>query len=292
MPSQAAVAARIAPDRPDGRPDSRVEAALRLRAEGCIGQALEALSAHGDYAQDAYTLRGDLQKELGQFHEAVGSYSTVIALDPQNMYAHRNLAACLRGLGRWDAAAAAFRTILDCDSYSDDARIGLGDCLLHLKKPEEALACFEACWSEAALPRVLFGKAVALQLLRRFDTSQALYLRLLELKPDSEEALSNLIAVSMEVFDLSGVERYADRLVAHNPASITGLQALTLVAFERRSYERAAEYYQRLMEITSEEKLAPCETEDVLEYRLNGKSIELLNQVRQDLFERTQHANR
>ena len=290
MPAQATVTARIAAD----QATSRIEAALRLRAEERIAEALELLSAPGDYAQDAYTLRGDLQMELGRFHEAVGSYSTVIALDPENMYAHRNLAAGLCKLGRWDAAAAAFRKILDCDSYSDAARIGLGDCLLHLNKSEEALACFDACWSEAALPRALFGKAAALQSLRRYDASAALYARFLELHPDSqpgsEEALRNLIALSMEVFDLSNVERYADRLVKLDPHSITALQALTLVAFERRSYERAAEYFALLSDIAPGEQPVPPGTDDVLEYRLNGKSVELLQQVRQDALRRTRQA--
>ena len=151
-------------------------------AEHRLQEALELLSAPGDYAQDVYTLRGDLQVELGQIHEAVGSYSTVIALDPENLYAHRNLAACLHRLSRWEAGADAFRKILDRDTYSDAARLGLSDCLLHLNQPEDALTCFEACWSESAFQPALFGKATALQLLRRFDEAEAMYLRFLELQ--------------------------------------------------------------------------------------------------------------
>jgi tetratricopeptide (TPR) repeat protein len=283
MQSQAAATARITMDRLNGR----AEAALRLRANGRVAEALELLCGPGDYAQDVYTLRGDLQLELGQLHEAVGSYSTVIALDPENLYAHRNLATCFRRLERWGAAAGAFRKILDHDSYSDAARIGLGDCLLHLHQPEEALACFEACWSEAALLPALFGKAVALQLLRRFDASEALYLRFLELHPDSEEALCNLIALRMETFDLASVERYADQLVKHHSKSVVALQALILVAWERRSYGSAAEYYGRLLEAIPEEKLYQSGKDDALAYRLSPKNIELLNQVRRDLSQRT-----
>lgn len=288
MQSQAAVAARIAVD----QPPSRAEAALRLRAEGRVMEALELLLRPGAYAQDVYTLRGDLQLELGELHEAVGSYSTVIAVDPENMYARQNLAGCLRQLGRWRAAAEAFQKILDRDSYSDGARIGLGECLLHLNKMEEALACFERCWSESALLPALFGKAVALQSLRRFDESEALYLRLLELHPDAEEALRNLIALSMEIFDLERVQRYADRLVKGHPQSAVGLQALILVAVERRSYESASEYYGRLLEIIPEEKLLQGGQDDVFEYRLSRKHIELLHQVRRDPFPRARRGSR
>jgi tetratricopeptide (TPR) repeat protein len=291
MPPQAAAAVRSSQDQLNGR----AQTALRLRAEHRLAEALEVLSAPGDYAQDVYTLRGDLQRELGQFHEAVGSYSTVIALDPQNLYAHRNLAGCLRKLGRWSAAAEAFRKILEGDSYSDAARLGLGECLLQLKKWEEGLACFEACWSEAALLPALFGKAVALQSLRRFEASEALYLRFLELHSEPEEALGNLIALSMEMFDLTRVERYANQLLKRRPQSIAALQALMVVAFERRSYESAAEYYGRLLEIVPEEKLMSCGNDDAFEYRLTRKSRELLNmaqenRARQDQFLRARRA--
>jgi len=292
MPSQATAAANVAKDRPKDQPDGRVQAALRLRAENRLTEALNLLSPPGDYAQDVYTLRGDLQRDLGQLYEAVGSYSTVIALDPQNIYAHQNLAGCLRKLGRWSAAADTLRKLLGGDSYSDAARIALGECLLQLNKSEEALACFEACWSEAALAPALLGKAVALQLLRRFEESESLYLRFLELHPHAEEALRNLIALSMEMFDLARAERYANQLLQRDSQSVAALQALTVVEFERHSYESAAAYYERLLEIIPEEKLMHGGNDDVFEYRLSGKSRDLLNKTRHDRFQPARHAGR
>ncbi len=66
-----------------------------------------------------------------------------------------------------------------------------------MNKPGEALACFEACWSESARLPALFGKAVALQLLRRFDEAEVLYGRTLEIEPRSAESLG-FVAMSME----------------------------------------------------------------------------------------------
>jgi tetratricopeptide (TPR) repeat protein len=174
------------------------------------------------------------------------------------------------------------RKLLEGDSYSDAARIALGECLLQLNKSEEALACFEACWSEAALAPALLGKAVALQLLRRFEESESLYLRFLELHPHSEEALRNLIALSMEMFDLARAERYANQLLQRDSQSVAALQALTVVEFERHSYESAAAYYGRLLEIIPEEKLMHGGNDDVFEYRLSGKSRDLLNKTRHE----------
>jgi len=278
MQSQAVASARITSDRSSDRPGIDQGA----RSSGRVAEALELLSGPGDYAQDVYILRGNLQLELGQLHEAVGSYSTVIAADPENMYAHQNLATCLRRLKRWGAAEDIYRKILDHHSYSDAARIGLGECLLQLNQPEKALECFEACWSEGALLPALFGKAVALQSLRRFDASEALYLRFLEFRPGAEEVLANLIALGMETFDLTRVQRYAEQLAEWHPQSVVALQALTLVAVERRSYENAADFYGRLLDTAPEGMLFQSGNDNALEYRLSRKDIEAMYQVRRE----------
>ena len=259
----------------------RVEAALALRACGRLRDALDLLTGPGDFSQDAYTLRGDLQLELGQFHEALGSYSTVIAFERHNMYAHHHLALCLCRLERWEPAAEMFQKILAHDSYSDAAHIGLGDCLLHLNRPAEALACFEACWSESARLHALFGKAAAMQLLRRFDEAEALYERVLELNPESEEALGNLIAMSVEGLDLARVQRHAQRQLDICPQSAIALQGLTLVAFERRDYANAAGYLADLKENAPDGGLPSNEAPgDAIEYRLSGEDVERLSRIR------------
>src|SRR5262252_41214 len=91
----------------------RIEAALAYGKCGRPKDALELLSAPGDYSRDIYTLRGDLQLELGQFSDAVGSYSAVLLLEPENANARHSLALCLRQLKRWAPAAEAFRALLD-----------------------------------------------------------------------------------------------------------------------------------------------------------------------------------
>jgi len=260
--------------------NDRVEAALGLRASGRVMEALELLSGPGDFSQDACMLRGDLQLQLGHIHEALGSYSTVIALESDNIYALHRLARCLSRLERWGAAAETFRKLLSYDTYSDQARIGLGDCLLHLNRPEEALSCFEACWSEAARVPAMFGKAVAMQLLRRFDEAQVLYERILAIEPRSEEALGNLIAINTEGFDLARVHRYALRLVELRPQSTVALQALTLVAVERRDYETAAHYFADLLEHAPEGTLSHShegDESDEIEYVLSGDAVAQLS---------------
>lgn len=261
----------------------RLEAALALRVEGCIEEALAALAGPGEFSQDVYILRGDLQLELGQIQEAIGSYSTVLAFASDHVYALDRLAVCLRRLERWQAAAEVLRKLLARDSHRDGARIALGDCLLRMNLAEEALACFDACWSEATRIQALFGKAVALQLLRRFPESESAYERLLALDAKAEEAFSNLVAMSLEQFNLVRVHRYSLRLLELCPQSRIALQGLALVACERAEYESAARYFHRLARLTRGDPQAEAsDGDEVIEYRLSLEALEQLNQVRRD----------
>jgi tetratricopeptide (TPR) repeat protein len=253
-----------------------LQAAITLRSQGRFQEALDVLSGQGDLPADAYTLRGDILVELGKIAEAAGSYFTATVSAPANLYARMHLGSCLRRLGRWQDAADAFQIVLHADPHRDPIRLELGDCLLRLNQLEPALNCFDQCWSDTAQRQALFGKGVALQMLRRFDEAEIAYERVLALDGEAQEALANLIAMSIEVFDLERVLRYSRRLVALNPRSIPGLQGLTLVAVERGDTETAARHFSILAEHAAEE-IRPTSgaSEDIIEYRLNRKAIDL-----------------
>ena len=228
---------------------------MALRAKGSPREALGLLAEAQEFSHDLYALRGDVQLELGLIQEAIGTYSTILAYEADNLYAYQNLAVCFVRMQRWEPAAGCLHRLLAFDPHRDAARIALGDCLLHLDRCEEALACFDACWSEAAQRPALFGKAVTLQLLRRFDEAETIYERLLVLDPRAEEALANLVALSMEVFDLERAQRYALRLLELAPRSSVARQALIVVAANRSEYENAASHYYRLLESVPREQI-------------------------------------
>ena len=253
----------------------RLQAALALHSQGRFEEALDVLSGPGELPADAYVLRGDILVELGRLADAAGSYYTATVSAPGNLYARMHLASCLRRLGRWQEAVDAFQIVLQADPHRDPIRLELGDCLLRLNRLEQALNCFDQCWSDAAQRQAVFGKGVALQLLRRFDEAEIAYERVLALDGKAEEALANLIAMSMEVFDLERVLRYSRRLVEINPRSVPGLQGLTLVAVERGDMETAARYFSTLAEHATEAiRPTPDASDDVIEYRVNRLAID------------------
>ena len=227
---------------------NQVEAALALRSGGRLQEALDLLTSPGEYTSDLYMLRGELQLGLGRFQEAAGSFFTVVASDPDHIFALYQLGVCLHHLSRWTEAAQLFQKVLDSDPDRDSARLGLGACLLQLHRVDEAIANFDSCWSEASRWRALFGKAVALQLLGRMNEAQAAYERLLISDPKSKEVLSNLITMSIEANDLEAASRYSMQLLDVSPQSTIALQALAAAALEHREYPEAARLCSRIVE--------------------------------------------
>ena len=130
---------------------------------------------------------------------------------------------------------------------------------------EEALECFEG----GEDVRSLFGCAVSLQMLGRFDQAETVYDRVLELDPEHQEALANLIAIHVERFDLDRVYHCSKRLLELNGDSAVALQGLIVVAVERREYEIAAVHFARLGPPQAGELNA-------IEYRLSREMVERL----------------
>jgi len=225
-------------------------AARSLYAAGRYEEALAALAGPGGDLAGYYTLRGDIQFHLKRFEEASGSYFTAVTLEavPENEYAQYRLAVCLHQLGRWTSAAEAFLKVLEIDPYRDDVRLGLGACLLHMKRPEEALAHFERCGAERVSQRAVFGKAVALQLLRRHEEAEGHYRRILASDPRHEASLANLIALYAETGDFEKLRRYATRLLEVAPDSVTALQGLAAASLGNHEYEAASRYCSRIVE--------------------------------------------
>jgi tetratricopeptide (TPR) repeat protein len=231
----------------------QIDAALALRSSGRLEEALRALASPHEYNPYLYTVRGEIEYALGRFQDAALSYFAVVHSEPDNADAHYNLALCLQRSDRWDASCQAFERALSLDPAGNQARrdaacLGLGASLLYLNRLDEALAAFQQC-SDALEGPASFGKAVALQLLHRFGEAERAYETLLSSDPDSQETLSNLIALNVETNDLDRVRDCSLRLLKISPQSPAALQGLATVALERQDHHAAARYCDRIVQL-------------------------------------------
>lgn len=147
--------------------------------------------------------------------------------------------------------------------------IATGERLLCLGRFEEALDCFDAHLSQADDLQALFGRAVAQQMLGWFHQAEQDYAQVLSVEPNHEEALSNLIAMSVELFDLDRLEHYSRWLLDVNGKSAPALQGLAVVALERRDYDAAAHYFSYIVPANGPEG-------DAIEYRVSREIADRL----------------
>lgn len=226
-----------------------LEKAVALRSAGRLEEALDALARAGEYSSYLTALRGEIEFELGRFADAALSYYAVVVAEPDNVSAHYNLALCLQRAERWDAAFDAFKRVVELDPRRAEARLGVGICLLHLNRVEEALANFTEGDSAGDERPGVFGQAVALQLLDRFEEARAAYEMLLTSNFNSDEVLSNLIAMSIADHDIDRIRDYSSRLLTMRPSSLAALQGLATVALQNSDAEAAGMYCDRILEL-------------------------------------------
>ena len=226
----------------------KLDAALELRSAGRLDEALELLHKPSEFDPQTLSVRAEIEFALGRFEDAALSYSAVTMSDSGNPDLHFNLALCLACCDRWDLAAEAFERVLRLDAERADARLGLGSCLLHLGRAEEALVNFNRCGARSAL----LGKAVALQSLERFEEAGRVYETVLDAEPGCEEALSNLVAMSIERRDFARTSDYSSRLLDIREDSTVALQGLATAALGSSDHPAAASYCERILELAPE----------------------------------------
>jgi len=228
--------------------EAQIDAALALRSSGGLEDALRALAKANESNPYLNTIRGEIEFVLGRYQEAALSYFAVVHAEPNNADAHYNLALCLQRSDRWDASCQAFERALSLDPSHNAAQLGLGASLLYLNRLNEALDAFHSCFGSLDQPAA-FGKAVALQLLHRLGEAEAAYDALLAWDPNSEETLSNLIALGIENQDLDRVREYSQRLLKISPQSAAALQGLATVALKSGDHHAAARYCDRIVQL-------------------------------------------
>ncbi len=154
----------------------------------------------------------------------------------------------LEKAGEWEPAALSFRQSLEIDPEHEESMLRLGSCLLHLDGAEEALEWFERSLGAGGnREAALFGKAVALQKLERYDEADSVYQLLLRRNPNAPEPLGNLIALSVAREDMTRVADYSRRLLSVDPESKAALQGLAMLAIRNGDQRAAMDYCTRLV---------------------------------------------
>jgi tetratricopeptide (TPR) repeat protein len=132
--------------------------------------------------------------------EAIASYDTALALQPELVEAHNNRGIALQRLQRTAEALASFDRALSLRPQSAELHNNRGNVLRHLQRLPEALAaCERAVALQADFAAAHNSRGLVLQALHRLEEAAASYQRSLALQPDMAEAHNNLGTVLCEL---------------------------------------------------------------------------------------------
>ena len=131
---------------------------------------------------------GHLEYELHEYDAAVESYARLLELEPAHRTGHFNRAVCLGRLGRWEEAAAAFEPALQLDPARDERTSAWAPAWSTWSAPRTPCAVFNSYLQPFPdHEEALFGKAVAMQLAKRYDEAAEIYRKILARNPRSEQ---------------------------------------------------------------------------------------------------------
>lgn len=198
--------------------------------------------------------RAEAQFAEGAYEDALNSFLSAASLDSVDLTARTNAAVCLERLGRWTEAADLLKQTLETHPASPEALMGLAICYLHLENPGKALEALEPLYAATPVPgRARFAKAVALQLLSRFEEAIEEYREILTSEPDSAEVLANLVAIGMATAQEPLTREYSERLISLQPESTSAIRGLAACALWRQDYEEASRHCGSLVELVPED---------------------------------------
>ena len=226
--------------------------AIALHRDGRRDQAVALLDAAGRAAPQEpglFAAKAHILFEAGHFDEAIASYQRALSSKPGDASLNFSLGLAFERLSRWNEAGDALEKTLTAEPQHQQARLGLAICLLHQQRAEEALDNFDRLIEQGFEDRQTaeFGKAIALQLLCRYDEAVNLYGSLLARNPQNEGVLSNLLALGMARKDEALVSDCAERLLAINGESGAATAVIAAQAFATGDYAAAVEHYATLV---------------------------------------------
>lgn len=199
--------------------DGRLEDAERMARQAIAGSP---------FVAECHNALGVVLRTRGFFAEAIASYETACALDPQNTRALNNLGEVLHAQGRSEEAEPCLLAALKNDPIFVEGWKNLAAVLRRLRRLDEACMALERL-------SVLAPKDIAVTLERaglaheRGDVARAgqLYEQALTQDPASLEALNNLGALHLERGDLAraaSLFERAQRIAPEDLASQYGVR--------------------------------------------------------------------
>jgi len=201
----------------------------------------------GETQPESFLFLGQIHFEARQYEDALAVYEQFLRIDSGHATATFNAGVCQEKLSRWNEAADLFRRSVKSEPGRPEAWLGLGLCCLHQRRADDALKGFDQYLLHAPESEpALFGRAVALQMLRRFDEATAIYDCFRNAGEPSAELLTNLLALAVARKDTTELARVAAELAKIRPGTRQASEAQAYSAIVAGDWQPAATHLAQL----------------------------------------------
>ena len=140
----------------------------------------------------AWTLKGNMLKNLKRYEEGISCYDRAIAIDSNFAWPWNNKGNSLNGLKRYEESIACYDRAIAIDSDYANPWNNKGNSLLDLKRYDEAIVCYDRAIEidpNSAMP--WNNKANSLHDLKLHEEAVVCYDRAIELDPNNAIPWSN-----------------------------------------------------------------------------------------------------
>jgi tetratricopeptide (TPR) repeat protein len=169
-----------------------IELAVALRERGEYDAALatyDAAMARFPQSHVLWSNRGVLFLEWELYEEALRNFDKALEIEPEYVFAIRNIAKTRERLHEFEAAAVMYRRALELDPSHAVTWNSLGVCCRELGSEEEAIRCYtRSIELDPQFGDPLFNLAALLALRSEFDEAETWASRLVELAPLDSQA--------------------------------------------------------------------------------------------------------
>lgn len=228
----------------DNAPDSHLETAARLLAEGRADAALAMLfeawsnePENIDLAVSYATLLAQAERE----GEAEELFSSLAEESPDDGRVWNNWGYLLMGRGEIDGAIAKLRRALDICPHDFEAMVNMGIALDRLGRVEESLNLYrQAVDLHPDSPVAHNNMGAALWRSGKPEEALAAFRRALQLNPRDASAANNMGIIKLAQGELDEAEGLFRQTLAIDPGSQAALRNLNAAAKQRKQSAKKA----------------------------------------------------
>jgi len=230
-----------------------------LAVQGRRGEAVESLrrSLEQGHYPEIYNTLGSLFQQQGDLDQAVDSFGKAVALRPDYVDAHFNLATALTAAGRGPDAIDSYRRVVRLQPGHVAALNNLGQLLCQSGRTDEGVETF----ARAVALRGDFFEArsnlgTALTSLGRYGEALVHLTAAAGLRPDSPDVLNNLGNALRMAGNHDEAIRAMRRAVTLRPGFVEALGNLAAVLKDAGLIEQSIECYRRAIALRDDAPIA------------------------------------